>query len=60
MRNGDCHGDILFVPQRIFLGDAQSGILRLTPQMLKRDEVLHLSTLLGEVDLLRRVDGFKS
>jgi hypothetical protein len=49
-----------YEPRRIVLGEPSSGILTLTPAILKRDGVLQLSTSLGEVDLLNRIEGFKS
>jgi hypothetical protein len=49
-----------YEPEAIFLGKVQAGNLTLTPELLKRSETLQLSTSLGEVDLLNRVEGFKS
>ena len=49
-----------FEPRRIRLGVASDTITMLSPELLKHDGVLQLSTTLGEVDLLNLVDGFKS
>jgi hypothetical protein len=49
-----------YEPQRIDLGEIVGAVMTLTPTMLKQHGVLQLSTALGEVDLLNRIDGFKS
>lgn len=49
-----------FEPQRIDLGRPHGGIITLTPELLKRQGVLQLSTSVGEVDLLNQIEGFKS
>ena len=48
-----------YEPQRIDLGQ-HGAPMTLTPSLLKQYGVLQLSTSLGEVDLLNRIDGFKS
>jgi hypothetical protein len=48
-----------FEPQRMLLGRPH-GAITLTPDLLKREPRLQLSTTIGEIDLLRDVDGFRS
>jgi len=47
-------------PMPIDLGQVHGDVIALTPDLLKSKGVLQLSTSLGEVDLLNRVEGFKS
>ena len=49
-----------FEPRRIVFGEPTGRVMKLTPELLKRNGVIQLATTAGEVDLLDKIEGFAS
>lgn len=49
-----------FEPRAMVLGEPEGSVLTLTPSRLKRERILQLHTTIGELDMLKVIEGFNS